>query len=132
MRGRLTGLGVAALALNCLATVNAANAQTPPAAQAAKIEQGWSDQQKANWYTISQGSRLLPLDWLLALEQPGDNQKKFLDPEYIKSFRYLPDASPANSSFRSALLSTTKTMAIFRTPSCAGNRAKTKARNGSG
>lgn len=97
MRGRLTGLGVAAWALNCLAIVNAANAQTPPAEQTTKIDQGWSDQQKANWYTTSQGSRLLPLDWLLALEQPGSNQKKFLDPEHIKSFRYLPDAAPAKS-----------------------------------
>jgi mono/diheme cytochrome c family protein len=57
------------------------------------IDQGWSPEQKATWYTLSQGSRLLPLDWLRALEQPG-SAAPFLDRDHIEKFRYLPGASP--------------------------------------
>ena len=56
------------------------------------IDQGWSTRQKVEWYTLTQGSRLLPLAWFRALEQPGSN-KLFLDRAYIESFRYLPHAS---------------------------------------
>ena len=60
--------------------------------EAVVIDQGWSTKQKVEWYTLTQGSRLLPLAWFRALEQPGSN-KLFLDRAYIESFRYLPHAS---------------------------------------
>jgi hypothetical protein len=60
--------------------------------EAVAIDQGWSTKQKVEWYTLTQGSRLLPLAWFRALEQPGSN-KLFLDRAYIESFRYLPHAS---------------------------------------
>lgn len=97
MRSRSIGLGVVAWVLNSLALTGTTSAQTPPAEQWVKIDQGWSDRQKTIWYTTSQGSRLLPLSWLKALEQPGDSQKKFLDPDYIKSFRYLPNSAPSKT-----------------------------------
>jgi len=53
------------------------------------VDQGWSPADKAAWYTTTQGSRLLPLSWLRALEQP-DSDKPFLAPEYMAAFRYLP------------------------------------------
>jgi hypothetical protein len=53
------------------------------------VEQGWSPADKAAWYTLTQGSRLLPLSWLRALEQP-DSEKPFLAPEYMAAFHYLP------------------------------------------
>lgn len=53
------------------------------------VEQGWSPADKAAWYTLTQGSRLLPLSWLRALEQP-DSEKPFLAPEYVAEFHYLP------------------------------------------
>src|SRR6202040_3665614 len=53
------------------------------------VEQGWSPADKTAWYTITQGSRLLPLSWLRALEQP-DSEKPFLAPEYMASFNFLP------------------------------------------
>ena len=56
------------------------------------IDQGWSTRQKVEWYTLTQGSRLLPLAWFRALEQPGSN-RLFLERAYIESFRYLPHAS---------------------------------------
>jgi hypothetical protein len=58
------------------------------------VEQGWSPADKTAWYTTTQGSRLLPLSWLRALEQP-ESEKPFLAPEYMAAFGYLPgpDAS---------------------------------------
>jgi hypothetical protein len=53
------------------------------------VEQGWSPADKTAWYTTTQGSRLLPLSWLRALEQP-DSDKPFLAPEYMASFHYIP------------------------------------------
>jgi hypothetical protein len=35
------------------------------------VDQGWSDKQKGTRYTTLQGSRLIPLSWIRALEQPG-------------------------------------------------------------
>jgi hypothetical protein len=67
-----------------------------PAARADEnvaVDQGWSNKQKAAWYTLSQGSRLIPLAWMQALEQPGSD-KPFLDRDYVASFRYLPHDSP--------------------------------------
>jgi hypothetical protein len=70
-----------------------AAAATPGSADdAVNIQQGWSTQKKVNWYTRSQGSRLIPLSWLLALEQP-DSDQRFLDDVYIEKFRYLPNHS---------------------------------------
>jgi hypothetical protein len=56
------------------------------------IDQGWSTRQRVEWYTLTQGSRLLPLAWFRALEQPGST-KLFLDRANIESYRYLPHAS---------------------------------------
>ena len=60
------------------------------------VNQGWSAKRKAIWYSLSQGSRLIPLSWLLALEQPGSDQP-FLDPAHIEKFRYLPNSTPAKT-----------------------------------
>jgi cytochrome c553 len=53
------------------------------------IDQGWTQADLTQWYEMSAGSRLIPLSWLLALEQP-DNDAKFLDDAHIAKFRYLP------------------------------------------
>lgn len=52
--------------------------------------QGWNAQQQRAWYYTSQGSRLVPLSWLQALEQPNTSQP-FLTPAYIESFGLLYD-----------------------------------------
>jgi len=61
------------------------------------LDQGWSDAERAWWYTASQGSRLLPLDWALALEMP-DSELKFFGPENMAALGYLAnpvsDANP--------------------------------------
>jgi cytochrome c peroxidase len=65
-------------------------ASPPDAAGQANPPQGWSNAQRIAWYTASQGSRLIPQAWLHALEQP-DSTRTFLEPEYLASFRYLPN-----------------------------------------
>jgi mono/diheme cytochrome c family protein len=53
------------------------------------LDQNWSEKDRGDWYDATQGSRLIPLDWLLALEQP-DSTDIFLADEHIAKFRYLP------------------------------------------
>jgi cytochrome c553 len=62
-----------------------------------ELDQGWSGEQTAAWYSASQGSRLIPLAWLRSLEQPGATAL-FLEPEYIASFGYLPRATTASGA----------------------------------
>lgn len=62
---------------------------TARADEGASVDQGWTDADLKSWYETSAGSRLIPLSWLLALEQP-DNDRKFLEESHIAKFRYLP------------------------------------------
>jgi hypothetical protein len=52
--------------------------------------QGWSDNDRIRWYRGTQGSRLIPRDWLLALEEAG-SPTLFMAPEHFARFGYLPD-----------------------------------------
>jgi hypothetical protein len=67
------------------------------AEQAVPLPQGWSSNQKGDWYTRSQGSRLIPLSWLLALEQ-DNSQSPFLEATHIEKYRYLPHSSRSPQS----------------------------------
>ena len=53
------------------------------------LDQGWDARAISDWVTGNQGSRLLPLAWFKALEQP-DGRGLFVDPGYIAKFGYLP------------------------------------------
>lgn len=59
-----------------------------PARHVVYLDQGWTPAESMNFYTRTQGSRLLPYSWFIALEQ-ADNSKAFLDPANMNSFRYL-------------------------------------------
>ncbi|NDW47192.1 di-heme-cytochrome C peroxidase [Ruegeria sp. PrR005] len=61
------------------------------------LDQGWNDAQRRWWYTTTQGSRLLPLDWLVALEQPGAGQRAFLDGAYMEELGYIANPDPVNN-----------------------------------
>lgn len=52
------------------------------------LDQGWKAADQRTWYEASQGSRLIPLDWLVALERPSGGAP-FLDRGHVESFRYL-------------------------------------------
>ena len=64
-------------------------AMTATPATAPSLDQNWTLAQRQTWYEASQGSRLMPLAWLQALEQPG-SAGKLLDDAYIARFGYLP------------------------------------------
>ncbi|MEO0722214.1 MAG: di-heme-cytochrome C peroxidase [Pseudomonadota bacterium] len=51
--------------------------------------QGWTPSELERWQRATQGSRLMPLDWFMALEQPG-SAEPFSDEAYLTSFGYLP------------------------------------------
>lgn len=71
-------------------------ADAPSAAAAPGKAQGWSDAERAAWYNAGQGSRLMPLAWFLALEQPaGGTGGRFADPGYLATFGILPPAGQA-------------------------------------
>lgn len=59
------------------------------------LDQGWTESQRAKWYTTSQGSRLLPLSWALALEEAG-RETRFLGDENMRALGYIP--SPVSTS----------------------------------
>jgi len=62
------------------------------AASAPALDQGWTADQQQRFYQASQGSRLIPLAWFRALEQPDGSGRLFLDPSYVAGFRYLPSS----------------------------------------
>ncbi len=87
---RKQSLFLASLLTGCLAPVFPSLSD-----EIVNVEQGWSPADKTAWYTTTQGSRLLPLSWLRALEQP-DSDKPFLAPEYMAAFHYLPGPGASN------------------------------------
>ncbi len=58
------------------------------------LDQGWTPAESMDFYTHTQGSRLLPYPWFLALEQPA-NERPFREPANITRLRYLPQKANA-------------------------------------
>lgn len=89
--GLVSALAITALfaGASCVAPTHAVPAASTAAVDPAGLDQGWRTDQREAWYGATQGSRLIPLDWLRALEQPSGTGM-FLDPAYIESFRYIP------------------------------------------
>lgn len=58
-----------------------------------KLPQGWSQDTREKFWFTSQGSRIVPYNWFIWLEQPN-NTKLFRDAEHFEMLRYLP--SPAS------------------------------------
>jgi hypothetical protein len=61
------------------------------------VDQGWSDADRSFFYFAPQGSPILPLDYFLSLEQPG-NSELFLNREYLSDLGMIfwddPVANP--------------------------------------
>jgi hypothetical protein len=110
---RLLPIAVSALLL----TVTTTRAQS---ATAGDTTQGWTEKQRIAWYTASQGSRLIPREWLDALEQP-DNTGMFLDPTYIRTFRYLPNPA-ANFDSPNAACPFDKSLPLGFTVDCQSDK----------
>src|SRR5262245_55698323 len=73
----------------------AQQAQKPASDTLISLDQGWTSAEKQWWYITSQGSRLLPLSWLMALEQ-ADSTDKFLSDANVRRLGYLPVSNSAN------------------------------------
>ncbi|HEX8525494.1 di-heme-cytochrome C peroxidase [Allosphingosinicella sp.] len=74
-----------------------AGAQQPSERLLNYSPQGWSEEERNHWYSASQGSRLMPLSWMRALERAED-RTPFLAPDNIRRFRYLTYTSPSGSN----------------------------------
>lgn len=83
-------------ALVFVAVVARAQAPTPEPASD-PLDQGWTVAERTWWGSVSQGSRLIPLAWLRALEQPGGDAP-FLEPAHIARFGYLLSLGAPNES----------------------------------
>ena len=108
MRGLTPRRAGGVLSAGCLALVlgHCATPQEPPiqegaavphtAGRVVNLAQNWSEtQQQWFWYT-SQGSRILPYDWYLALEQAGGTEL-FRSDAHMEQLRYLlEEPGPAN------------------------------------
>jgi hypothetical protein len=106
-----------AATLSFILTGPALTAPPPAPAGLTNAPQGWSAAERVAWYTATQGSRLIPLAWLRALEQPNtperpNNTALFLDPDHIQTFRYLPNPT---AGFTTMACATDKTMPLDKT-----------------
>lgn len=74
----------------------AANAASPCSDVIECLDQNWSEAERTFWYRTSQGSRLIPLSWMKALEE-AEGDEPYLSPENVERYGYLSDArSSAN------------------------------------
>lgn len=81
-----TGRIIAAILLSLLM----AGASCKPDSGGPFLKQGWTQEQRQEFYHKSQGTRLIPLPWLLALIQKGGTEP-FLADANIARFRFIPD-----------------------------------------
>jgi hypothetical protein len=77
------------------AVITLAILSNTPVRAADASPQGWTGEQRDGWYWGSQGSRLLPEKWFLALERAGSSEK-LSSASYLDSLGYL--APPAGKS----------------------------------
>ncbi|MDX8391581.1 MAG: di-heme-cytochrome C peroxidase, partial [Mariprofundaceae bacterium] len=60
------------------------------------LEQNWEPEESLWFYTVTQGSNLMPYDFFLVLEQEK-NKKLFRDNSNISHYRYLPQEKSDNN-----------------------------------
>ena len=70
-------------------------AQSQQSTRPIYLDQGWSSQQRKSWYSISQGSRMLPASWMRALEVE-QGEAKFLSPANMSRLGFLPGRRPSD------------------------------------
>jgi hypothetical protein len=63
--------------------------------------QGWTTEDRRVFYHTSQGTRVFPYMWLIALEEPGlFSQKPFLTDERVIRYHLIPDPDTTNNPDR--------------------------------
>jgi hypothetical protein len=97
-KARSTRWGALAAVSVALAALGLAACEQGP------TRQGWSWADRDAWYNAGQGSRLAPLAWVTALEQPSGATPAatppamFMDSGYLEQFRILPPEPGAQNS----------------------------------
>ncbi|MBD0271372.1 MAG: hypothetical protein ICV73_05525, partial [Acetobacteraceae bacterium] len=73
---------------------------TPPSAAVSYPEQNWTEAQRRWFYHTPQGTRLMPVAWFLALEQPDlvpGEGPRFAAPDHLSRFGFLLDPPSAEN-----------------------------------
>jgi mono/diheme cytochrome c family protein len=65
-----------------------------PAAAPIELPQGWTVAERELWWNSPQGSRIMPYDWFLKLEQT-DSPDLFVEPGHMAQYGYLPSSANA-------------------------------------
>jgi hypothetical protein len=69
-------------------------AQAPgPTGTPTYLDQGWTETQRQQFYTTTQGSQLIPMSWFLALERPASEELFVVD--QMSRFGFLPNPQSA-------------------------------------
>ncbi len=85
------------LAVSALALLVGVNGCTRPDNTGPANAQGWTPGNQRFWYETSQGSRMMPLAWWTALEQPGGTAP-LSDQAYLASFGYIKSADDRSAA----------------------------------
>ncbi len=76
--------------VSLIAAENPRNIDTRPEITTVKtLSQNWTDKESNDFYNAPQGSRLLPFEWFLHLEQP-DSTESFRTADNLRSLGYIP------------------------------------------
>ncbi len=63
------------------------------------LDQGWGEAERRIFYRASQGARLVPLGWFLALERE-DSAERFATSDYVARYRFIEDRDSKNNPER--------------------------------
>ena len=96
-------LGIATVAAAAVITLACGDVPSPfmPApVEVEKVEHlpnsDWTPDERQWFYHASEGSRLMPYTWFVALEQV-ESEKPFLDPSHLTKFRIIPNLNRENN-----------------------------------
>ena len=80
-----------------VAAQNVRHVDLPPGTTSlVTLSQNWADNESNDFYNKAQGSRLVPYQWFLHLEQP-ESTKSFRDATHIRSLGYIPRTPDAKN-----------------------------------
>lgn len=83
LRGVLGRLAIAACVLACANPASAANSPY------VLLEQGWTQAEREQFWSLGQGAEIIPYRWFQVLEQ-ADSRERFNSPDNIRSLGYIP------------------------------------------
>lgn len=63
------------------------------------LDQGWGEEERQIFYSASQGTRLMPLRWFLALERE-ESAERFTAGDYVARYRFIEDTASKDNPER--------------------------------